>query len=442
MARKRTAGTLSRDPELFRPEPPVSKKSVKASFCGRDQELDFCLRTLTENLDIDGRRSRKADKRPWIIHGESRCGKSHLARRILADLPVKAVRLQLEVPAREQVQALKVMRTIFQQLVGLYYERIGDQRRAEPLDRPGELSALDALIKRTEDFLKDTQSATESAEAAGEVTLEVGGEISGFLGKLLSKFQTKAANKTGRQIVFRSPDAFRLSEICRAIVEALVSRKLASHLIVLVDDVDLLEGFQSPTRNGQFQRSLLAEALCDLHSEPGVDVLLTARSWYAYTTKEFQTLIDLTTKPLSVEDLIQIHDRRVKLYGGGAIGFLSTDAVRRAAEDMGGLPGVFLNYLQTAHTEYQFEGLTGPRDYEWFVTVFRKLFKALRAKCAPAAQALLDSVRGGLLEITVGDSNPFFGTAFDNQFVYQSYYNERCYFAAPIIRRVLQSEIT
>jgi hypothetical protein len=46
-------------------------------------------------------------------------------------------------------------------------------------------------------------------------------------------------------------------------------------------------------------------------------------------------------------------------------------------------------------------------------------------------------VRDGQLVINVTEQNPFLGTALDNQFVFQSYFNERCYFTTPLMRRIL-----
>ncbi len=435
MARKRPAGKTSSDPNLFRPEPPVANKSVKDTFCGREQELRYCLVTLKDNLDVDGARSETDDKRPWIIHGESRCGKSHLARRILIDLPENRDRLHIVVPAREQLSALKVMRAVFRELIGPFRERINDQRRPEPIDRPDAVRVLDDIVDRTEQLLREGQTATESTERGDEVSVEGGIEFGGFLGRLTSKLLSKSTSKTGRQLVIRAPDAFRVAEICRAMIEALIIRKLVRHILFLIDDVDLLEGYRTPTRNGQAERSVLANALCELHSEPGVDVLLTARSWYAYTTKEFEDLIDLTDKRLGPEDLIQIHDRRLKHYGDD--GFLTPDAIRQAAGEMDGLPGVFLNYLRFTHKSYRFGGTAGYRDFPWFLGVFRQQFETLKATCSPAAEALLGAIQSGKMVITVADSNPFHGTAFDNQFVFQSYHNEKAYFAAPIIRKIL-----
>src|SRR5262245_49608194 len=97
------------DTSLFKPEPHTDPRLVKRLFAGRTSELRRGFETLKNQLDVDGKRSRRFDKKPWVIHGESRSGKSHLARRILAEFKPRDDRFQLLVPARDRVEALLVM---------------------------------------------------------------------------------------------------------------------------------------------------------------------------------------------------------------------------------------------------------------------------------------------------------------------------------------------
>lgn len=85
---------------LFKAEPPINPNDVKRLFYGREQELHRGTATLNSNLDVSGRVSKKRDKRPWVVHGESRSGKSHLARRIVAEFPSNNRRIQFLVTAK------------------------------------------------------------------------------------------------------------------------------------------------------------------------------------------------------------------------------------------------------------------------------------------------------------------------------------------------------
>ena len=214
-----------------------------------------------------------------------------------------------------------------------------------------------------------------------------------------------------------------------------------SHSLFLVDDVDLLEGYLDPDRNAQVQRSILSDALTELHKTPCVDVVLTARSWYAHSRKEFQTLVDLArAEEISTEDLIEIHDKRFKVFVGNKLPqqFLSRSALEKAASDVNGMPGVFLQHLDTAFRVYQTEDDWGERDYEWYVDVFRKLYSQFRAKCPAAAEAIEAAVKKGQLTIDVRRGNPFNQTIFDNEFVFQSYYQETTYFTDSLVQKVVQ----
>jgi hypothetical protein len=210
-------------------------------------------------------------------------------------------------------------------------------------------------------------------------------------------------------------------------------------VLVLVDDVDLLEGYQSAQQNASVQRSRLAEALGKLHFQPGVDVVLTARSWYANSQKNLQTLVDLArSDEMRPEELVAIHDRHMTTYAkkAGFSRFLKPEALNACAEKVR-LPGVFLHHLHTAFDDYQNDDDWAERDFDWFLSVFRRLFTNFRNKCAPAAEMLERAVRDGRLEMDVSERNPFYGTVFDNQLVFQSFYNEKCYFASPLVKEIL-----
>jgi hypothetical protein len=443
MSKRKSPTKYAADTSLFKPEPPTDERLVKALFAGREAQLERGYQTLVNQCDVNGKRSKSFDKRPWVIHGESRSGKSHLARRILAELRANPKRLKFLVPAREKIEAILVMADLFRQLLGHFRCLTQDQRLPQTVADLPDVRLVDQLIERMEMFLDEAQSATMTREQGAETTLEIGGEISGLLAKLLGKYQAKEASKETRQIVLKSPTAQTLAELCGVMVEALFQHKLITHLLVLVDDVDLLDYSSDSSEKARVQRALLTDALCLLHAQPGIDVLLTARSWFVYSGKELTTLVDLTESLMSSEELVRIHDNQIRQFAAkaGIERFLTSEALLQFAREMqelNGLPGVFLQHLHTAFERFKDEPELAERNYEWFLNVFRQLFIRLRSRCGPAATALSQCLRTGRLEINCERDNPFIRTAFDNLFVFQSYHNERCYFTSPLIRNILR----
>src|SRR5207245_11736214 len=136
------------------------------------------------------------------------------------------------------------------------------------------------------------------------------------------------------------------------------------------------------------------------------------------------SLIDLTVSELKPADMVAIHDRQMAVYAGksGICRFLKPETLQAFAEEVR-LPGVFLQHLQTAFYDYQGDDAWDERDYNWFLGVFRRLFTSYRHKCPAAAAMLEKAAEEGRLEMDVGEKNPFFGTAFDNLFEFQSHYN-------------------
>src|SRR5205085_8513094 len=126
------------------------------------------------------------------------------------------------------------------------------------------------LIERMMLFLDEAQTATVTHERADESTIEVGGELSVLLDKFVGKFQSKNASKEARQIILKPPTAETLAELCGIMLETLMDLQLTDHLLVLVDDVDLLDPTASTVQSARVQRVLLTSALCTLHAQPGI----------------------------------------------------------------------------------------------------------------------------------------------------------------------------
>ncbi|MBM3335291.1 hypothetical protein FJY63_11575, partial [Candidatus Sumerlaeota bacterium] len=177
------------DPHLFKPEPPVEPRQVKELFHGREQELCRGVESLKAGLDIGGKRSKRLGKSPWVIHGESRSGKSHLARRIFAQFPDSDRRIQLRIPAGNRLDALLVLRELFEEMRQRFLTRVYDQRLAhDPLSHP-EVQLVRQLVEKVGLFEPGAQTATLTVEQSSRESAGAGLEIGG--GTLLAKFVAK-----------------------------------------------------------------------------------------------------------------------------------------------------------------------------------------------------------------------------------------------------------
>jgi hypothetical protein len=432
------------DSNLFIPEPPEQAKLVESLFCGRTKELARGIEIMQRSLDVKGKRAKNQDKRPWVIHGESRSGKSHLARRIIIGLPKSLKRHQIIVSARERLDAMRVMTILFDDFHDEYLRRTNDQRLEQDLTQHPWVRLTDQLIERVAFFLGlgSIEAVTLKWSQEIKAGFEAGTQLA-FVPKVIeffAKFQATYTTGEALEVKLRPPTPSDLAEFCGIMVDTLLHLKLTDHVLVLVDDVDLLEGYADPVRNGRIQRSILSDALAHLNGTPGVDVLLTARSWYAHSKKDFQELVDLATAPpMSVKELVDIHNQRFAFYGGKGLPrqFLSAEALERAAEDVHGKPGVFLQRLGTAFRAYQDEDAWEERGYEWYFRVFYRIYTTYRDKCPRAAEALEKAVKEGQLTLDIGEKNPFHATIFDNEFVFQSYYQETNYFIDALTQQVI-----
>jgi hypothetical protein len=442
MGVKKEISKYDYDVNLFLTEPPETKKLVKSLFCGRKNELKRCVSILKNSIDVKGKRFLDKEKKPWIIHGESRSGKSHLARRVLYELPQNMNRIQIIIPAKERLEAISVMSNLFEELRDEFYSRITQSIENE---HPW-VHFIYELITQISFFIgRCTESITFKVSKAMKESMSVGGKFSlvpNFIEFSLNVGAEKSESDS-LELRLHSPNAFDMAEYCGVIINTLIQLELIHHVFVLIDDVDLLVNYENESENGKKQRSELSQAILKLNSTPGIDILITARSWYGYSNKEYITLEDLTIEPLSNDDLILIHDCRFKYYGKRGLNnrFLTDDALLKAANEVGGMPGVFLQHLNTAFRKYQKEDDWEERSYEWYFTIFQEMYNLFREKCPAAASALEEAAQNDLREIDVRKANPFYGTVFDNEFVFQSYYSETTYFIDSLVLNVIMQSI-
>lgn len=441
------------DTRLFMTEPPDDSALVGKLFCGRQQEVQRALDTLKHNMDRDGKRGAK---KPWVIVGESRSGKSHLARYVMSKL--KKTRGDkkyhfIVVSARERLDAFEVVKLLFEQLRTLYRDLRRDVNFSvdslpEPIRTHAEttLSVVDQIVDRVSHFIEQGTETLEFSFNESEVKALQGQATLSIpkIFKLSVQASRSQQDGTAQKVVFRQPSIDDLTSFCQSIIDTLSWVKLLDHVLILVDDIDLLEGYQDPAHSGQIQRNRLIDAMLKLHQMPYVDVLFTARSWYGQTHKELHVLVDLAAaSPLGVEDLQTIHNKHFQAFVRNKKlpkQFLEPDALRYVAEQTGFLPGVFLQVLKNAfHQDYKSEEGWEPRDVAWLLGAYQKRFQSLLQRTPDAASHIQQAIHEDNLNVDVRANNPFFRTTAMDEFVFQSYYSETVLFIPPFIKEVINS---
>lgn len=429
---------------LFWPQPPDNPKLVRALFCGREQDLDHCVSRLKASCDVNGKQARNGSKVPWVIHGESRSGKSHLARMVMQKLPKRKKRFQIFVPAKERLEASAVMESIFEALSADFLKATEDVTLKEDLQPYSIVQLTRNLISEVRQFSGGAESVIVKVDAGQKAGLEAGVKLSPIpkIFEFTLTHRSEASDGNTLEVHLAPPSAKDLAEYSGMIVDCLHHVGLLSHVLILVDDADLLETYVNENRNGRVERSRLTDCLCYLHQQPCVDVLLTARSWYTYSRNEFENLNGVGLDPLSPETLVAIHDRHYEVFRrkNAPARFLDSAALESASGLADGKPGIFLRHLQTAFSDYQRESSWGERSYDWFLGVFRQIYLSHKSRYPDAVTALEKAVSRGALSIDVSRGNPFVGTVFDDEFVFQSYYEETSYMASPLIQQVIQNQ--
>jgi hypothetical protein len=440
VARQRSKADYGLD--VFRAEPPSDDRTAIRLLVGREDVVERAYQGLRRHLDIGGLTTKPTGKHPAIIQGETRSGKSHLAKCLFARFRESDKRLRIEVPARNRGDALAVIRAIFERLRDEFYGYFNGELAGDVVGE--QFMQLTATIVGGFDFFwgpggmtADSMKLTTNWERADTVANEAA------VFRLAAKFQNTSKSGGGTELTLRPPSALLLAEACGVIVDALNRAGLLDHVLVLVDDVDLVARYNSPQDNGRVSQSELATALCELHRSPCVDVVVTARSWYANSQKEFTPLVNLAAEPpLTPAQLAEIHDRRMALaIGKRALPrvFLAPEALEEAAAYASCLPGVFLQHLDASFDQWRREEDWGQRSAEWYLGVFRDLWNRYRQFAPAAAERLAQSVNAGKFTLDVEDENLLAGTVFDNEFAFQSYFNETTYIIPPLVRAIVRS---
>lgn len=426
--------------QLFRSEPPANGDIV-ALFKGREEELASSVERLRYNLDAredaedaDHFFGRDETKGLWIIHGPTRSGKSHLGRRILVEFPQNARHHKLVFPCRDRLEPAEIFQQIFKKIRDIFHECIARQEGAPGFKNDDKRTILvretRALISDVAHFSTPNPPDTVATQSSRKDLESLKATFQAGLPAII-QFRLQAGTQTDSgttyNATFTAPSAERYSTFCSIIIDTLVQINLLDHLLILVDDADLLNNEDKTTEKAQLKTVHLADALVDLHRCRGVDILVTSRSHYAISKKEFQELIDLTEYSMTTSDLIDIYHAHLKQFAwkDHPEGFLTEEALEKAAQWAARLPGIFLVHLTVALEAFKKEESWTLQGSDWYREIFKKFYD-LHRKGHKLSASLEQAIKDQQSEIIFpkGDAYPFYGTKLDNVFIMPGFYDD------------------
>lgn len=432
---------------LFHSETPEGLDKVKALYCGRQEALQRTVNILREGLELPGQdRQDGADKTPWVIHGETRSGKSHFARVVMSHFSEAPGQHQMVVRARERLEAVVVMADLFTQYHQYYLDTLRqfDDFHLLPVHIRKLLLQTTRFMDDVERFSRGAGGITLTTTHAETKELKTGFKILPKLLKFVLNLGVGIQDSTQTSISLRPPTAGDYATYVGFMVEMLALLDLSRHVLFLVDDADLLENEFKNSPEARRERSELAEALVRLHRTAGVDVVITTRSLYARSHKEFFDLIDLSSYPMPEEEMMAIYAAHLKFYqreeAGSGWGFLEEETLREAARLSKHLPGIFLKHLKIAFDAYDRKKLEGKMNLDWYLGVFRELLTTLGSKYPAPIGELEACVRSKSMQYHIHQQDYFYGTELDNVLVCHSYYDFTTYQIMPMAVKLLSDD--
>lgn len=355
---------------------------VRALFYNRDRELAYA----TEKLKAGG-----TSGQVLAIHGATRAGKSHFARRLV--LALEELRLPLTpvvVDANSKGSARAVLRELFQQLHRLlpstaapgddpakYREAWLDCDRVKPL--------LDGAVQEI------TFSVEHTRASAGSVGLRVGPQTA----VAEARAQHERKDTEGSRYTLRAPTDEELTAWVRYALGLFRQHHPRYRALFLLDDADLVaRGGIEGTEAAQ----TLFDRLSDLAKDSGCLVLVTVRQRaYNGRDKEFDTLAELK-RWRDPKDTLAVYHRHVERFHEGREVF-TEEAITCLAEESMGMVGMFLQLCGEVHRLAYGEPL--PLDWSTVKRCLREQFEdwAATPELLPIAAQVRTAMRDARREL-------------------------------------------
>ncbi len=367
---------------LFDSNPPESDEAAQALFHNRKGELSWAARQLRAHL---------AATKILAIHGDTRTGKSHFARRMLFDATDALLGLSVIINANQRETAQNLLVDLFGEL-SVQLRGLDEWDRSHPIlkgifDDFVEFSSLVIpLIFGEVDQIELGVGRRLFSKASATMALTPTFTELGFTAEYGE--ETTASEKR----ILRAPRGSQLAVFCKWMGEA-ISELLGGPLLILVDDQDLL----STQSDGWAATSELVSALKFVAASPSIVVMATVRS--AYWNGREKDLIDFVeVRPFGDADMKAVYQLRMDAYNDGEAVFSPT-ALRWLLDGADGRVGMFLQRCHQLNRRFYLrDGKVGVREIRtWIDEELDTLWRH------PGEQQVLgkvyDEVRRGHIEL-------------------------------------------
>lgn len=384
---------------LFLSTPPTDDRFVKVLFHNREPELASAMATLSVE---------QLPRQLWAVHGPTRSGKSHFARRLLLEVRERGLSYSIvTVDANNKGSARAVLVSLFTQLLeGL------------PASPPRDANAPDQIRYRdgrrdcfvikplVEGLLRDVVHEVQTKDTRSEGTeagLKIGPQW--FALEARARHGTETSEARTQRVSLREPSDPELVQWLELLLDLHRIQDSGRRMLFLIDDVDLLarDGAEGAAVSQQ-----LFDRLHALAQHPHGVVMLTVRQQsYNGREKEFQELasIDLWTDP---EDILEVYRKHIETFNRGESIFHES-ALGWLARNVEGRVGMFLQLCRELSQKVL------PRDRPIDDARLRGLIQDQvhgwnrQPELVYLMATILEAVRAGQMQVTFSaelDSNP------------------------------------
>jgi len=378
---------------VFEHRPLIKGNFITDTFVNRDQDLEIA------NLLFDP--TNKKDM-VYVIHGESRIGKSHLAIYLMKQFETSHQMIYFYVNANTRGNASDILKNMLGQISD-YVDSM------TPSDHHNETEFLKSYLMDINNIfygIPEKIDLKRSSEKRNKLSPAFKGKFPfgdlQFGGEQDKKIQDQVS------VELTKVDSDKLKNIlsqCFKLLHYITNQ----NILLLVDDLDLLEEIET----GEKQRDILSNHLKYFSTIDHVSVFSTSRTHYFIERqKELHNFLQVSR--MSTMDLKTIYEKRIHCYLKG-FSIFTEDVLLRLTNGFIGYAGIFLyecylimrNHLTKIHKNQQVDMTMLTEHFNKELTAFD-----LNPETRPVYKQIVSVVKSNQTEIAVDELTPSQGFVY------------------------------